>query len=155
MSVGVEKPPPPLIITDQEYNDVKEKLNDLIPWLEKLQENLMKVDPDGDREEIERRSQLAKFVSYLEPPVFPITTLYRSLEEIRTRSLALSGKNRLARVLDKTRDVQEVVKLVEKLRQAILVYQVSTRGRRQSQSRFANAWDRYRNNSQYITKSSI
>jgi len=36
----------------------------------------------------------------------------------------------VARVLDKSQDSQEVVKLVEKLRQAILVYQVSTARRR-------------------------
>jgi hypothetical protein len=134
---------------------VKDKLNDLIPWLEKLQENLLKADPNGDHEEVERRSQLAKFVSYLEPPACLIMIFYRSLGEIGTRSLALSGKKKVARVLDKTQDSQEVVKLVEKLRQAILVYQVSTRGGRQSQSGLIGAWDRYRNNSQYITKSSI
>jgi len=42
---------------------VKDKLNDLIPWLEKLQDTLAKVNPDNDREEVERRSQLAKFVT--------------------------------------------------------------------------------------------
>ena len=109
---------------------MKDKLNDLMPWLEKLQESLAKVNPDGDREEVERRSQLAKFVSCLIPPACPIITLHRSLEEIGTRSLALSGKKQLARVLDKAQDSQEVVKLVEKLRQAILVYQVSVRGGR-------------------------
>ena len=134
---------------------MKDKLNDLIPWLEKLQETLAKVNPDDDREEVERRLQLAKFVSYLEPPDCPIITVYRSLEEIGTRSLALSGKKKLARVLDKTQDSQEVVKLVEKLRQAILVYQVSTRGRRQSQLGVINTRDRYRNNSRYTTRSSI
>jgi hypothetical protein len=42
---------------------VKDKLNDLIPWLEKLLVTLAKVNPNDDREEVERRSQLAKFVS--------------------------------------------------------------------------------------------
>jgi hypothetical protein len=134
---------------------VKDKLNDLMPWLEKLQEKLGKVNPDGDREEVERRSQLARFVLYLEPPAYPIATLYRSLEEIGTRSLALSGKKRLSRVLDKTQDSQEVVKLVEKLRQAILVYQVGARGRRQPQLGVIDTRDRCHNNSQYTTRSSI
>ena len=106
---------------------MKDKLSDLMPWLEKLQESLAKVNPDSDREEVERRSQLAKFVSCLTPPAGPISTLCRSLEEIGTRSLALSGKKKLPRVLDKAQDSREVVKLVEKLRQAILVYQVSIR----------------------------
>ena len=109
---------------------MKDKLNDLIPWLEKLQESLAKVNSSGDREEVERRSQLAKFVSCLILLVRPMLTLSRSLEDIGTRSLALSEKGKLARVLDKAQDSQEVLKLVEKLRQAILVYQVSVRHRR-------------------------
>ena len=44
---------------------MKDKLSDLIPWLEKLLVTLMKVNPDIDREEAERRSQLAKCVLYL------------------------------------------------------------------------------------------
>jgi hypothetical protein len=45
---------------------VKDKLSDLIPWLEKLLVTLAKANPDNDQEEVERRSQLAKFVSRLE-----------------------------------------------------------------------------------------
>ena len=45
---------------------MKDKLGDLIPWLDKLLDTLAKVDPDSDREEVERRSQLAKLVSRLE-----------------------------------------------------------------------------------------
>ena len=42
-----------LTVTDQECDGVKDKLNDLIPWLEKLLENLTKVNPD-DNHEVER-----------------------------------------------------------------------------------------------------
>jgi len=60
--------------------------------------------------------------------VHPQLILYdRSLEDIGTRSLALSEKGKLVRILDKAKDAQEVIGLVEKLRQAILVYQVRTR----------------------------
>ena len=48
----------------------------------------------------------------------------RSLEGIEKRSLALSGKGKAARILDMRRDSRVVVKLVEELRQAILIYQV-------------------------------
>jgi hypothetical protein len=41
--------------------------------------------------------------------------------------VALLEKGKLARVLDKGRDSEEVIKLVEKLRQAILVYQVGAK----------------------------
>ena len=104
---------------------MKDKLADLIPWLEKLLKSLAKVNPDDDREEVERRSQLGKFVLGLSFLVNRVLILcYRSLEEIGKRSLELSGKGKIARVLDKSQDAQEVIKLVEKLRQAILVYQV-------------------------------
>ena len=44
---------------------MKDKFNDLIPWLEKLLEDLAKVGPDDDREEARRRpSRLARFVSF-------------------------------------------------------------------------------------------
>ena len=105
---------------------MKDKLDDLIPWLEKLLVTLAKVKPDDDRDEVERRSELAKFVLCLNFRVRSKLILCdRSLEDIGKRSLALSEKGKVARVLDKTQDSQEVVKLVENLRQAILVYQVS------------------------------
>lgn len=107
---------------------MKDKLGDLIPWLEKLLVTLAKVDPNGDREEVERRSQLEKFVSCLQFRVYSKPILSdRSLDDIGRRSLALSEKGKVARILDKMRDSQEVISLVEKLRQAILVYQVSNR----------------------------
>ena len=89
---------------------------------------LAKVNPDDDRDEVERRSQLAKFVSCLE---FPLQSRLiphdRSLEDIGARSLALSQKGKVARVLDKAQDSGDVIKLIEKLRQAILIYQVGVR----------------------------
>ena len=39
----------------------------------------------------------------------------------------MAEKGKVARVLDKAKDSQEVIKLVEKLRQAILEYQVGAR----------------------------
>jgi len=106
---------------------VKDKLDDLLPWLEKLLQSLAKVNPNDDPEEAERRSQLARFAPRLTYLGHQRLTLYRSLEYIAKRSLALSEKGKVARVFDKTQDSQEVISLVEKLRQAVLVYQVSIR----------------------------
>ncbi|KAF9789294.1 hypothetical protein BJ322DRAFT_1105154 [Thelephora terrestris] len=92
----------------EEYSDVKDKLNDLAPWVKKLSVTLAQANPKDDHDEVERRSELAK-----------------ELEEIGLQSMALLAKGKTARVLDKTRDSGEVVKLVERLRQATLVYQVS------------------------------
>ena len=44
---------------------MKEKLGDLIPWVEKLEAALVKSSPGEDTDEVDRRSQLAQFVSRL------------------------------------------------------------------------------------------
>ena len=115
----------------QQYNDVKDKLDDLIPWVEKLLVSLAKVNPNDDRDEVERRSELAKFASR------PISLAHskliqydRTLEDIGTRSLALSEKGKVARILDKAQDTGEVVKFIEQLRRAILIYQVTIKHHR-------------------------
>jgi hypothetical protein len=51
-----------LTTINQQYKDVKEKLSDLVPWVEKVSVTLMKADPGVDAEEAERRSQLVRFV---------------------------------------------------------------------------------------------
>jgi len=52
----------------------------------------------------------------------------RSLGDIEKRSQALLGKGKTARFLDKTQDSSAVVKLIEELRQTILIYQVGNIG---------------------------
>ena len=49
----------------QEVQDVKDKLEDLIPWVTKLKGSLAVANPKDDREEAERRTQLTKFASHL------------------------------------------------------------------------------------------
>jgi len=70
MCVDLKWPSMPLTITIQQYNDVKDKLGDLIPWLDKLLKGLARINPDDDPDEVGRRSQLTKFVPfrYLSPP---------------------------------------------------------------------------------------
>ena len=50
----------------------------------------------------------------------------RSLKSIEERSQRLLDKGKAARILDQRRDSGAIVKLVEELRQAILLYQVGT-----------------------------
>ena len=68
---------------------MKDKFNDLIPWLEKLLEDLAKVGPDDDREEARRRlSRLARFVSFfffflfLKSVCIPVSTKVRVVFDI-------------------------------------------------------------------------
>ena len=81
------------------------KLNDLIPWLKKLQETLARVNPDDDPEEIERRFHPARSASSLASLPRPQLTLDMSSEVIGTRSLDLSKKKKLTRAIDKARDL--------------------------------------------------
>ena len=43
---------------------MKDKLGDLIPWVDKLKDSLTKTNDKDDHEEAERRTQLARFVSH-------------------------------------------------------------------------------------------
>ena len=106
---------------------MKEKLRDLVPWVEKLLVTLAEANNDNDLEEAERRSQLEKSVpSPASLPSLRDTDLYdRSLGDVGARALALLEKGKVARFLDKAKDSGEVVALVEELRQAIGIYQVS------------------------------
>ena len=61
----------PQAYATQEYKDVKDKLGDLIPWLEKLLVTFAKVNPNNDHDEAERRSELAKFASCRKLFVYP------------------------------------------------------------------------------------
>ena len=71
----------------------------------------------------------------------------RCLEDIERRSQALVEKGKkgwIPRMLDKTQASQAVVKLVEDLRQAILIYQVATVGYYWDW-RVLTCWNSYRN----------
>jgi hypothetical protein len=85
---------------------------------------LAKVDPDDDSEEIQRRSELARFVSRLAFLAHFNVNMHRCLEDIGKRSTALAEKGKVSRLLDRKRDLGKVVGLVEELRRAILMYQV-------------------------------
>jgi len=50
--------------SSQQIQDVQDKLEDLIPWVAKLEDTLTKADTK-DHEEVERRTQLEKFVLHL------------------------------------------------------------------------------------------
>ncbi|KAF9784577.1 hypothetical protein BJ322DRAFT_852831 [Thelephora terrestris] len=92
----------------EESQDVQDKLEDLFPWLIKLRDCVTKGSAGGSSEEAERLKELT-----------------RSLEDIEKQSQELLGKGRATRILDKAQDSGTVVKLIELLRRAILVYQVS------------------------------
>jgi hypothetical protein len=104
---------------------VKEKIGDLIPWVKRLLATLAKANPENDLEEADRRSQLARFGLSLRSRVLPRPNLRdRLLDDIGKQAVAMLEKGKVARFLDKRNDSGEVASLVEKLKQAILDYQV-------------------------------
>ena len=59
-----------LTYSSQEFKDVEDKLDDLIPWLVKLKGSTTTARADDNPEDAERRRQLTRFVSYI--PTFSI-----------------------------------------------------------------------------------
>jgi hypothetical protein len=111
----------------QQSEDVKDKLEQLIPWLTKLLEGLAKVDPNDDQREIERRTQLARLVLNNRSPRPEESILCRSLEAIAQQSQTILAKGKGTRFLDKAQDAGEAGRLIDQLQQAILIYQVGTK----------------------------
>ena len=108
---------------------MKEKVEELIPLLERFRENIAVTanggDQAGDQAEEQRRSQLSRCVR--RSPMIPtlVNGVLSTLEGIERRSRVLLEKGTGARFLDKGEDSKEVAGLVERLREAITHYQVS------------------------------
>ena len=96
--------------------------------------SLTNVNPNDNPEETERQSELARFALRTAYLAHQKLTVYRSLEHIRRRSLALVEKAKVKRFLDKPQDSQEVVGLMEKIKQAIIIHQVRARHRQNRRS---------------------
>ena len=54
----------------------------------------------------------------------PELILCRSLDDIEKQSKVLLEKGKMAQILDKTQDASAVVRLIDQLQKAILIYQV-------------------------------
>ena len=104
---------------------MKEKIKDLEPWLTRFKQNITTTTIDGDTGETGRRKELTRYVLRLPPSATPVNALRSALEEIEKRSQALLAKGPAARFVDKGGDSNEVVKLIERLQEAITHYQVS------------------------------
>ena len=106
---------------------MQEKVEELIPLLERLRKNIAVTTDGRDQAEERRRSELSRCVRRS----LILTTLVNgppsALEEIEKRSQVLLEKGTGGRFLDKGGDSKEVAKLVERLREAITHYQVSER----------------------------
>jgi len=109
----------------QHFQDVREKISDLIPVLERFKQNITTATIDGDQAETQRRIELSRCARRLLNAPTLTKGLRSALGDIEKRSRELLAKGTAVRFLDKGADSGEVVKLVERLRVAIAQYQVS------------------------------
>ncbi|KAF9645137.1 hypothetical protein BDM02DRAFT_3271911, partial [Thelephora ganbajun] len=92
----------------EQSEDVKDKIKDLKPQLDRFKQNIITTHVDGDPEETGRRRELTS-----------------ALEEIKKRSQELLAKGTVTQFADKEGNFREVGKLVERLQEAISRYQIS------------------------------
>ena len=109
----------------QEFKDVKEKVEDLVPHLYRFRQNANVATSGGDEAEANRRLELYRYVCWFLTTSVLVNSLRSTLEGIEKRSQELLAKGAAARFLDKSADSAEVAKLVDELREAITHYQVS------------------------------
>jgi hypothetical protein len=93
--------------------------------LGRFKQNITTTTIDGDPEETERRRGLARYAH--RPMTAPniLSGRRSTFEKIEETSRILLAKGAVVRFLDKGADSGAVVKLVERLRQAIVCYQAS------------------------------
>ena len=92
--------------------------------MDRFKKNITTTTVDGDPEETKRRMELTKYVHRLiTAPVIPNLrcSTFKIIENI---SYDWSAKSAVARFADKGEDSKMVARLVERLREAIVCYQV-------------------------------
>ena len=109
----------------QEFADVRDRIEDLIPHLNRFKQNADTAISDEDQAEKKRRSELFRYARRLLGTLTLINGLHSALEGIEKRSRNLLAKGTAARFVDKGADSGEVARLVEQLQGAITHYQVS------------------------------
>ena len=91
----------------------------------KLKQNVTVTAADVDGGENRRRLELTRYAPQLFTIHLYVNGHRSTLEEIEKRSQVLLEKGVAARFMDKEDDSKEVARLVERLREAIALYQVS------------------------------
>jgi hypothetical protein len=130
----LNNPSPLLTDSSPKIKDVKEKLEDLAYWLEKLKDCLVDTAADGNPEKMKRRAQLEKFAPHILLSYPSNLIVCRSFDAIEKKSQALLEKGRVANISDEDQGFQALIRLVEELQQATLIYQVGSRVARFGQS---------------------
>ena len=91
----------------------------------RFKQNITTTTIDGDPGETGRRKELTRYAHQSFPSPASVNDSPSALGEIEKRSQTLLAKGFAAQFVDKGGDSGEVVKLIERLQEAIAHYQVS------------------------------
>lgn len=108
----------------QEFKDVREKIENLVPQLDRFKQSITTAADDKDPEETTRRRRLIRCVHWSIAVVITSNCRSSTFKEIEHFSKKLLAKNVIARLADKGEDSKVVTRLIERLREAIFCYQV-------------------------------
>jgi len=127
-------------------------VEELVPQLERFKQNITTATIDEDPEETNRRKGLTAYVHLLIILSIPNGhhSTFKKIEEISERLLA---KSAITRLMDKGKDSKVAASLIERLRQAIVCYQVG--GYCASVLGIVDKGSRYHNSKQSTIKSLI
>ncbi|KAF9784529.1 hypothetical protein BJ322DRAFT_851232 [Thelephora terrestris] len=92
----------------EQFEDVKEKVEELIPQLDRFKQYIATATVEEDPEETNRRTGL--------------TRIFKQIEELSEK---LSAKGAITRFVDRGEDSKAVARLIERFREVILYYQIS------------------------------
>ena len=108
----------------QEFKDVREKIENLVPQLDRFKQSITTAVDDKDPEETTRRRRLIRCVQWSIVAVITSNCRSSTFKEVEHFSKKLLAKNVFARLADKGEDSKVVTRLIERLREAIFCYQV-------------------------------
>ena len=93
--------------------------------MDRFKKDISTTKIDGDSEETDRRAELARCAPINNGAVMTTSNgRYSTFGEIEEESQHILAKNPVSRFVDKGGDSGNVVKLIERLRKALLRYQV-------------------------------
>ena len=114
-------------VCSQQFDDVKEKVEELIPQLDRFKQNISATTVDGDPEETDRRVGLTRYVLPSMTIMTATANRRSTFKQVEELSQKLSAKSAFIRFADRGEDAKVVARLIERLREAIVCYQVRHR----------------------------
>ena len=92
--------------------------------MNRFKQNITTTTVDGDPEETDRRIGLTRYVPLSMTIMTAVTSRRSTFKQVEELSEKLSAKSAFIRFVDRGEDSKVVARLIERLREAIVCYQV-------------------------------